>query len=126
MLPLAAQGGPPLRTDDPGTPGNRNREINISSTQFWSKSEREFEIPLLDINYGLGDRIQLKYEGSYLFDSDNRAPFKGTIGSSLLGVKWRFVEQSNEKGWRTGRTHSGAGIRAPVQQAIRSNVRILR
>ena len=64
-LPLAAQGGPPLRTDDPGTPGNRNWEINVASTQFWSKSAREFESPLLDINYGLGDRIQLKYEVPY-------------------------------------------------------------
>jgi hypothetical protein len=99
-LPLAAQGGPPLRTDDPGTPGNRNWEINVASTQFWSKSEREFESPLLDINYGLGDRIQLKYEVPYLFDSDGGAPFKGSIGTSLLGVKWRFYEQSNEKGWR--------------------------
>ena len=91
-LPLAAQGGPPLRTDDPGTPGNRNWEINVASTQFWSKSEREFESPLLDINYGLGDRIQLKYEVPYRFDSDHGAPFKSGIGNSLLGVKWRFYE----------------------------------
>ena len=99
-LPLAAQGGPPLRTDDPGTPGNRNWEINVASTQFWSKSEREFESPLLDINYGLGDRIQLKYEVPYSFNSDNGAPFKRGFGNSLLGVKWRFYQQSNEKGWR--------------------------
>ena len=57
-----AQGGPPLLTDDPGTPGNRNWEINIASTQFFSPGENEVETPLLDINYGLGDRIQLKYE----------------------------------------------------------------
>jgi hypothetical protein len=98
-LPLAAQGGPPLLTDDPGTPGNRNWEINVSSTQFWSKPEREFEGPLLDINYGLGDRIQLKYEVPYLFDSDNGGAFKGGVGNSLVGVKWRFYEQSNEDGW---------------------------
>jgi hypothetical protein len=83
-VPLAAQGGPPLRTDEPGTPGNRNWEINVASTQFWSKAEREFESPLLDINYGLGDRIQLKYEVPYLFDSDHGAPFKGGFGNSLL------------------------------------------
>jgi hypothetical protein len=29
--------------------------------------------PLLDINYGLGDRIQLKYQVPYLLDSDNGA-----------------------------------------------------
>ena len=99
-LPLLAQGGPPLLTDDPGTPGNRNWEINISSTQFWSNTERALQSPLLDINYGLGDRIQLKYQVPYLFNSNNGAPFKGGVGNSLLGVKWRFYEQSSETGWR--------------------------
>ena len=65
-LPLLAQGGPPLLTDDPGTPGNRNWEINISSTQFWRNTERELQSPLVDINYGLGDRTQLKYQACSL------------------------------------------------------------
>ena len=98
-LPLLAQGGPPLLTDDPGTPGNRNWEINISSTQFWSNTERALQSPLLDINYGLGDRIQLKYQVPYLFFSDNGAPFKGGVGNSLLGLKWRFYQQGSETGW---------------------------
>lgn len=98
-LPLLAQGGPPLLTDDPGTPGNRNWEINFSAAQFWSNTERELQAPLLDINYGLGDRIQLKYQVPYLFDSDNGERFTGSFGESLLGVKWRFYEQSTETGW---------------------------
>ena len=67
--------------------------------QFGSNTEREFQGPLLDINYGLGDRIQLKYQVAYLFDSDDGAPFKGGMGNSLLGVKWRFYQQSSETGW---------------------------
>jgi hypothetical protein len=98
-LPLVAQGGPPLLTDDPGTPGNRNWEINIASTYFWSMGEREIQAPLLDINYGLGDRLQLKYQVPYLFDSDNGGSFRAGVGNSLVGVKWRFYEQSGEKGW---------------------------
>jgi len=94
-----AQGGPPLLTDDPGTPGNRNWEINISFTHFRSPEERGIEAPLLDINYGLGDRIQLKYEVAYLFDSDGGAPYRSAVGNSLIGVKWRFFEKSDEKGW---------------------------
>jgi hypothetical protein len=97
-LPLLAQGGPPLLTDDPGTPGNKNWEINISSTQFWSNTQRELQSPLLDINYGLGDAIQLKYQVPYLFASDGGGPFKGGLGNSLLGVKWRFYQRS-ETGW---------------------------
>ena len=98
-LQLLAQGGPPLLTDDPGTPGNRNWEINISSTQFWRNTERELQGPLLDTNYGLGDRIQLKYQVPYLFDSHNGEPFKGGVGNSLLGVKWRFYQQGGANGW---------------------------
>jgi hypothetical protein len=94
-----AQGGPPLLTDDPGTPGNKNWEINIASTQFFSRGEHEIEAPLLDINYGLGDRIQLKYEVPYLFDSDEGGPYRRGVGNSLIGVKWRFFQKSDEKDW---------------------------
>ena len=99
MAQVFAQGGPPLLTDDPGTPGNRNWEINIAFTHFRSPEERGIEAPLLDINYGLGDRIQLKYEVAYLFDSDGGAPYRRAVGNSLIGVKWRFFQKSDEKGW---------------------------
>jgi Putative MetA-pathway of phenol degradation len=94
-----AQGGPPLLTDDPGTPGNHNWEINIASMRTISPGEREFQGPLFDINYGLGDRIQLKYQIAYLFDSEFEGPYRGTPGNSLMGVKWRFYQQSREGGW---------------------------
>jgi hypothetical protein len=35
----------------------------------------------------------------YLFDSDERAPYRRAWGNSLIGVKWRFFQQSDEKGW---------------------------
>src|SRR5690242_14707903 len=57
-----AQGGPPMRTDDPGTPGNGNVEINLAVTSDRRADERVLEAPLVDINYGLGERIQLKVE----------------------------------------------------------------
>jgi len=120
-LPLLAQGGPPLLTDDPGTPGNRNWEINFSSTQFWSSTERVLQSPLLDVNYGLGDRIQLKYEVPYLFNSDSGAPFKGGLGNSLLGVKWRFYEQSSEKGWHIS-TYPQLELNNPTNSDIRQIV----
>jgi hypothetical protein len=86
-------------TDDPGTPGNGNWEINIASMTFFLRGEREFQAPLLDINYGLGDRIQLKYQAPYLWDRDDRGKYRGAPGNSLMGVKWRFYEQTQEGGW---------------------------
>jgi len=59
---VLAQGGPPLITDDPGTPGDGKWEINVAFEAEKRGTQRSYAIPLLDINYGLGDRIQLKYE----------------------------------------------------------------
>jgi len=112
-----AQGGPPMLTDDPGTPGNRNWEINIASTHFRSPRERAIEAPLLDINYGAGDRIQLKLETLYLFSSEAGAPYRHTFGNLLIGVKWRFFQQSNEKGWNIS-TYPQLEVNNPFAQAL--------
>jgi hypothetical protein len=95
---LWAQGGPPLLTDDPGTPGNRNWEINLGFTQDVQHDLHTYETPILDLNYGLGDRIQLKYELPYLLVSSDGGPLASGLGNSLAGVKWRFYE-NEEKGW---------------------------
>ena len=57
-----AQGGPPFRTDDPETPGNRHWEINFGWIGDRNPASGAYQVPVFDINYGLGDRIQLKYE----------------------------------------------------------------
>src|SRR5438105_2551565 len=63
---VSAQGGPPLITDDPGTPGSGHWEINLALTTEQTRRERLFALPLVDINYGLGERIQLKCETPWL------------------------------------------------------------
>ena len=96
-LPSAAQGGPPFITDDPGTPGDGNWETNVALTTERHPDERIFNAPLLDINYGLGPRIQLKYQVPYLVVGSNDGPTRSGLGQSLAGVKWRFYE-NDEKG----------------------------
>ena len=59
---LAQSGGPPMITDDPGTPDKGAWEINLSLNSEIQKYDKEFEAPLLDINFGLNERIQLKLE----------------------------------------------------------------
>ncbi|HUO44773.1 MAG TPA: hypothetical protein VMT94_07680 [Burkholderiales bacterium] len=84
-----AQAGPPLLTDDPGTPGDRNWEINVAATADHRPGAGTYETPLLDINYGVGEHIQLKYEVPYLFENSEDGARHG-LGNSLFGVKWRF------------------------------------
>lgn len=88
-----AQGGPPLRTDDPGTPGNENWEINFGFISELRSGEQRFELPNLDLNYGVGDRLQLKWELPWVVLRGDTA--RDGLGNSLVGVKWRFYD--NEK-----------------------------
>lgn len=92
----AAQGGPPFLTDDPGTPGDGNWEINMALTTERRPEERVFEAPILDINYGLGPRFQLKYQVPYLVVGSNDGPTRSGLGKSLAGVKWRFYENQEQ------------------------------
>ena len=92
---LVAQGGPPLLTDDPGTPGRNNWEINAGYTQDRARGDNYYETPILDINFGWGDRVQLKYETPYIFNSVDNNKLQGGPGDSKAGVKIRFYQ--NEK-----------------------------
>src|SRR5476649_1445246 len=85
-----AVAGPPLVTDDPGTPGANNWEINTAFTAELSPSEHRLELPLLDLNYGLGDRIQLKYELPYVLTNTEE---RNGFDRSDAGVKWRFQDK---------------------------------
>jgi len=82
---------PPLDVDDPGTPGCNRWEINILTDADFTKGERHFEIPLLDINYGIGDNIQLKYEVPMEKTQTDTASETG-VGHSRFGIKYMFYE----------------------------------
>jgi len=87
-----AQGGPPFITDDPGTPGNRHWEINIGWTANHNPGNASYETPDIDLNYGWGDRIQLKYEVPMAVTTDPNNTTRAGLGESFPGVKWRFWE----------------------------------
>src|SRR5438874_2118103 len=90
---VVGQGGPPLITDDPETPGNGHWEINGAWTLSQKQNRRLFAIPLIDINYGLGERIQLKAEVPWLVLQERQKENQSGIGSANVGVKWRFMDK---------------------------------
>src|ERR1700678_4402374 len=98
-----AQGGPPFRTDDPETPGNKHWEINFGWIGDRNPAAGAYQVPDFDFNYGLGYRIQLKYEIPIAIEETRPQPAVGVqpavpghviggLGESLLGIKWRFYE----------------------------------
>src|SRR5271170_7090320 len=100
-----AQAGPPFLSNDPGTPGNANWEINLASMQTIARAIASYQVPQIDLNYGLGDRIQLTYEISYVMQtSDPGQPATTQTrhtgwSNAFPGIKWRFVDQG-EDGWQ--------------------------
>jgi hypothetical protein len=87
-----AQGGPPYYTNDPGTPGPFNWEINIGYMPFFYSNQSVSHVPDLDINFGIGDRIQLTYESAWLRVQNPGSATKFGLNQSNPGVKWRFYD----------------------------------
>src|ERR1019366_9875597 len=94
-----AQAGPPFLTNDPGTPGNANWEINLGSMQTISRGVSSYEVPQIDLNFGLGDRIQLTYEVPYVLQSSSGQPVQSGWSNGYPGLKWRFLDEG-EDGWQ--------------------------
>ena len=90
--PAHAQGGPPFITNDPGTPGNHHWEINFGWIADHNPAHAGYQTPDIDMNYGWGDRIQLKYELPMAVATDPKNTTRAGLGESLLGVKWRPYE----------------------------------
>jgi hypothetical protein len=98
--PLAsAQAGPPFLTNDPGTPGSANWEINLGSMQTISRGTASYQLPQIDLNFGVGDRIQLTYEVPYVVQPSDRHPTQSGWSNGYPGVKWRFLDEG-ENGWQ--------------------------
>ena len=89
--PESAVSSPPMEMDDPGTPGREGIELNLVGTLVRAGIGRSTE-SLLDANYGIGDRIQLKYERPYLTEGEAGAGSQHGLGATEFGVKWRIVD----------------------------------
>ena len=92
-----AQGGPPLLTNDPGTPGPKNWEINLAVMPVLVHGLHDYQLPQLDFNYGVGATIQLTFEVPYVLQTVPGQPTSTGFSNSFPGVKWRFID--NKKGW---------------------------
>jgi len=106
---LEAQAGPPFRTDDPETPGPKHWEINVGFFGGRNPQSGSYSAPDLDMNYGVGERLQLKYELPLAVAESRPQSATATtsaepglvvagLGNSLLGVKYRFYERHVKAG----------------------------
>jgi Putative MetA-pathway of phenol degradation len=90
-----AQGGPPLVTDDPETPGDGRWEINLATIGGHTAGRWDIAAPDADINYGWGAHVQLKLDVPWSFVHASDDGWKSGLGSAVVGVKWRFVDSED-------------------------------
>jgi hypothetical protein len=88
-----AQGGPPMITDDPGTPGNRKWEINLSVAFEHRPNETSYDSPGIDLNYGVGENIQLTLQGGPVLLKRHGQGVISGLGGTEAAVKWRFLDE---------------------------------
>jgi hypothetical protein len=87
------QGGPPMITDDPGTPGDKHWENNIAIAFEHRAHEWSLETPAIDLNYGWGDHIQLTLQTSVALLKRSDHGVIGGLGGTEAALKWRFLDE---------------------------------
>lgn len=80
-------------TDDPGTPGNGHWENNLAVAFEHRPNETLLDLPAIDLNYGLGDHIQLTLQTSAVILKRRGQGAIGGLGGTEAALKWRFLDQ---------------------------------
>lgn len=92
-FPLGVLAGPPILTNDTGTPGPGKWETNTGFTVEKRRDTTLYNTPALDLNYGVGDRVQLNYSVSWIALHTAGEGAKNGLGNSEFAVKWRFLDE---------------------------------
>jgi hypothetical protein len=133
LATLLAQGGPPLITDDPATPGHGRTELNVAFTVEKQRDLTIYKVPFLDFNYGTDDHTQLKVELPWVIGRSHPGPDASGLGNLLLGFKVRFLDQdqaglaasffpqgeivTSARSRRAGLVHEHRSLLLPVEAA---------
>jgi hypothetical protein len=115
---VRAQGGPPILTNDTVTPGNTNWENNLGVMPILRKRSNIFQVPQIDLNFGIGSRLQLTYEVPFDLQIGTGNRNQTGWSNGLVGLKWRFLHDRD--GWSIS-TFPQLEIQGPTG-AVRSGI----
>jgi len=80
-------------TDDPGTPGPGKWENNLAIIFEQRSAATLYDLPEIDLNYGVGEHIQLTLQNApVLLERSGHGPIGG-LGRTEAAVKWRFLDE---------------------------------
>jgi len=81
-------------TDDPGTPGNGKWENNLAIAFEHRPNETAIDVPAIDLNYGVGEHIQLTLQTAPVLVKRSGQGLIGGLGGTEAAVKWRFFDEA--------------------------------
>lgn len=96
---LWAQGSPTFYTDDAGTVVKEQWRVDTDfSTERSRAGDRFWQAPSVAFAYGLTERLEFDYRVTWLIQRPLGESSVSGLGNSVVGVKWRFLENEAE-GW---------------------------
>lgn len=88
-----AQGGPPMFTEGTGLLNGGQWEVNVATSTEPGTEARLYVTPLVDVNYGLSNRIAVSLTWPYLVRHATSGPSGAAIGRPEIGVKVLAVDR---------------------------------
>ena len=93
----AAKAGPPFVTDDPEPVDYLHYEFYAASQYEHSPDDSNGTLPHIEFNYGILPNTQVHLIAPLAFDAPQGAQRQAGYGDTELGVKYRFLEESDER-----------------------------
>jgi hypothetical protein len=93
-VPPAAWAGPPFTTDDPEPVEYHHGEFYLASEYANNKDGKIGTLPHFEFNYGVVPQVQLHLLVPLAFDHPNGGPTMYGLGDTEVGVKYRFIRES--------------------------------
>jgi len=99
IVPSKALAGPPFLTDDPEPVEYHHSELYLFSIGTLTKDDMTSIVPGVEANYGVLPDVQLHIIAPLVFDATSGQPFHYGFGDMELGIKYRFLRESEKGGW---------------------------
>jgi hypothetical protein len=97
LFPNLAWAGPPFTTDDPEPVEYHHWEVYLASQTAHSPDGIAGTLPQIEVNYGVMPNVQLHLITADTFDSVGGAPRRFGLGDTEVGVKYRFLGETDDR-----------------------------
>lgn len=96
-VPTGALAGPPFLTDDPEPVDYQHSEFYAFGTYDKTPDGSSTALPAFEYNYGVFPEIQLHLIIPFTTVSATGAPTQSGLGDTEIGVKYRFVDETDDR-----------------------------